>query len=521
MLLDIGFFGWARTGTLNDSYQYPLMLRSREGQIKKESGKLNILGEVFPTLPRTEFHADNPTPLYEESDNILVLTDGTQLIRRPRAFFNYLMKVHSSNKYRKILYLPGISDPFLIPVLVYLGISIFDDFQLRLESRDGIVYGPFGITRSQENTETENGVFVENSLRVLRESIKSLGIRNIVENCQLSATAIALLRMSDRLMNTQGNDVYPSYSGKIFAYNGQALNRPDIVRYRNFISSEYSQPENNKLMLLIPCSARKPYSFSKSHRRIIEAIYPFRKYIHEVIVTSPLGIVPRELEDMYPASFYDVPVTGDWSTDEKLMINSMLDSYIKKGKYSGIIAFLPREYDFISETLEQSEIIWGNHSNDSDLSTLRERLRMEVSNLKEKAVPSSHWNIVSKLRLQFGSWFPDISKDIKVIRSYNLEQVLLDNKVNFVVVPDRGKLTITKNAAHYFSEAGKNLIEIDDFKPTSNIYAVGITGTSDGIRQEDEVVIHHSGEVRGVGVAKMPRDAMLSLSKGVAVKVRN
>jgi archaeosine synthase len=85
---------------------------------------------------------------------------------------------------------------------------------------------------------------------------------------------------------------------------------------------------------------------------------------------------------------------------------------------------------------------------------------------------------------------------------------------------DRGFFSITKNSAKWFMESGKFLVEIDDFKPTANIYAVGVKGSTDDIRPGDEVVIHCGKDIRGVGTARMPVDAMLTLKKGVAVKVR-
>ena len=60
--------------------------------------------------------------------------------------------------------------------------------------------------------------------------------------------------------------------------------------------------------------------------------------IHEVIITSPLGIVPRELEIVYPAASYDIPVTGIWEGYEKKMIKNLFQvipvssKIIMKGK---------------------------------------------------------------------------------------------------------------------------------------------------------------------------------------------
>ena len=50
----------------------------------------------------------------------------------------------------------------------------------------------------------------------------------------------------------------------------------------------------------------------------------------EIILTSPLGIVPRDLEYTYPAAHYDIPVTGDWSEIEKQHLENDLLDFFKK-----------------------------------------------------------------------------------------------------------------------------------------------------------------------------------------------
>ena len=59
---------------------------------------------------------------------------------------------------------------------------------------------------------------------------------------------------------------------------------------------------------------KKTYRLSKSHGQFLRAIGSTG--CHEVMMTSPLGLVPKDLEDVWPAANYDVPVTGDWSSDE-------------------------------------------------------------------------------------------------------------------------------------------------------------------------------------------------------------
>ena len=48
-----------------------------------------------------------------------------------------------------------------------------------------------------------------------------------------------------------------------------------------------------------------------------------------MIITSPLGLVPRELELIFPAQQYDIPVTGHWFEDELAMIKEGINNDTK------------------------------------------------------------------------------------------------------------------------------------------------------------------------------------------------
>jgi len=64
-------------------------------------------------------------------------------------------------------------------------------------------------------------------------------------------------------------------------------------------------------------------------------------------------------------------------------------------------------------------------------------------------------------------------------------------------------------------------VEIDDFVPKTNIFAIGVTGTSPEIRIGDEVYVHHKGEVRAVGTARMNGISMTYMKRGEAVHIRH
>ncbi|HJL58754.1 MAG TPA: DUF5591 domain-containing protein, partial [Candidatus Thalassarchaeaceae archaeon] len=59
--------------------------------------------------------------------------------------------------------------------------------------------------------------------------------------------------------------------------------------------------------------------------------------LHEVMVTAPLGLVPRELEELWPAGHYDIPVSGDWSGDELEIIRTLVKSIVTNNGYQLIL----------------------------------------------------------------------------------------------------------------------------------------------------------------------------------------
>ena len=99
--------------------------------------------------------------------------------------------------------------------------------------------------------------------------------------------------------------------------NNLTLEHPSVVDFQQRLS-DYVPPAKNMVLLILPCSARKPYFKRSSHKRFYKSIKEVNNYLalHIVSVTSPLGLVPRELEFCYPAAHYDIAVTGEWSASE-------------------------------------------------------------------------------------------------------------------------------------------------------------------------------------------------------------
>ncbi|GAG86400.1 unnamed protein product, partial [marine sediment metagenome] len=83
---------------------------------------------------------------------------------------------------------------------------------------------------------------------------------------------------------------------------------------------------------ILPCSAKKPYSESRSHQKFHGVLRNYRDFpeFQEVILTSPLGAIPRQLEDIYPVNSYDISVTGEWDSEEITIASKMLISLLEK-----------------------------------------------------------------------------------------------------------------------------------------------------------------------------------------------
>ena len=518
MIIDEAFFGFSRTGSFKGR-KYPAFLDWKADIINEDS--FSILGEPFSESKKIKIESTEIK--LRESENILMIEEADSIIQRPKNFVRILMEVHKINRFHKLIYTPLTGDPYLFPVLTLLGISLQDNFISYMDGVDKVEYRHTGRMKRDNASVDTNSFFLKNLSEDIQTSIKNYTLFDIVEKINLSSKAVEMLRI---LVNDFQKDyelVFPRRTQGIRAVSNISLLRPDILRFQDYISHYYVKPEGRTIALFIPCSARKPYSESKSHRRLIEALSDLRGFIHEVIITSPLGLVPREIEETYPAAFYDVPVTGRWSSEEKEMLFNVANNYLGRNKYEKSFALLTDDYLFSEEYFpEGTEIIKWDKSNEGSLMQLRNKIGEYVTEYRPPRVKDSiREKIFAICEYQFGSWIiPYINKG-KIIKNYNQFMIAVDGKPALIYQEDKGKMAINKNFTKPFIDNSKFLVEIDDFKPTANIYSVGVISATSDIRIEDEVVLHNSGNPKGVGTAKMPYEAMNELEKGIAVKVRN
>jgi archaeosine synthase alpha-subunit len=79
---------------------------------------------------------------------------------------------------------------------------------------------------------------------------------------------------------------------------------PEFEQSYRYIIDEYTITPRD-VAIFMPCAMTKPYSASPSHRIIRKLVSGvFRKEQYHIIVFGTCGIVPAELENMYPFAHY-------------------------------------------------------------------------------------------------------------------------------------------------------------------------------------------------------------------------
>jgi len=369
-----------------------------------------------------------------------------------------------------------------------------------------------------------------NEIKNVRNHIKQGSLRNLVETrVKTSPHLTAVLRNFDMNHFDYLEKRTPiSSKTKILANSKESLNRPEIIRFQNRIINRYKKPKSSKILLLLPCSAKKPYSFSKSHNLFRQQLFSSgnSNIFHEMIITSPLGLVPRDLELIYPASNYDIPVIGQWDEDEKKMIRNLLEKFLDINKYDKIIMHLPESLtEFIDDLLVKPITTCVDHpTSKKSLTNLFETLKKSANKYdKIKTQNRIRDDIECFASYQFGRKIAkDLLKSSTIKGKYPYQKIMNQNIQLGMITKDRGLISLTMQGAGKLANSKKYWVEIfDDFSLEGSVFAPGVKNTDENIRIGDEVIILQKNKLLAVGVARMNGEEMKESSYGEAVKIRH
>ena len=324
-------------------------------------------------------------PSLLESDlnpSIVVLVDAVQLAAQS----GKLVKAIQTLKHRfpgALLWTPGLGGPDNVAVLAWFGVDLFDTSRTRFAlSSDHLLtsYGP-RLPLSGETCNMDVAIHhYQQAIRSVQSAIEHGTLRRLAQQQSLnSPRLVEHMRHFDALTSATDGVLraHPCGLESIEFMAQESHLDAEVHAWVDFIQNHYIAPESlDNTLVLLPCSERKPYRLSKSHRKFIDAIGT--NGCHEVMVTSPLGLVPRDLEDVWPAGFYDIPVTGDWTRDELDRVHSMVESLLARHQYRCVI-----NHSGIELNINGIEIIDTRQGESSGARSALQRLTDAVDHAKQ------------------------------------------------------------------------------------------------------------------------------------------
>ena len=469
----------------------------------------------------------------DDSADVVVVPNAYELRKDPRRIVDIVVRLREAAGFGRLLCMLGIGEPSTVAILSYMGVDLFDDSLPRAAGLERVLLMPEAeVAMGDGDVAGANVDYMEAELAKVRMFIRADRLRELADQRSFSSPSnVALLRLYDQNAYGYAEETCSTVGCRFSCNSTQALRRPDLKRYRDRMR-DYRKPEHKRILLLLPCSAKKPYHISKTHRAFASAIHTAQHdtLVHEVIVTSPLGMVPRELDACYPANSYDIPVTGEWKCEERAMIREMVGSLIQQG-YDKVICHLGDDYELVEGLAEMECTVVGDPTSPKSLENLDKALRAAAKGMEPVDYLVDRNNLArGLLEFQFGRDIADILMDENTyaIGKFPYWKFIREDPEDRkkktqlgMMTPERGMVSLTLEGAEILAEAGYATVEIMDFELKGNLFAVGVIRADPRIRIGDEAIIVCDGQVRGVGVAMMCGREMTDLKRGIAVKVRH
>nr|MBD3312189.1 radical SAM protein [archaeon] len=125
------------------------------------------------------------------------------------------------------------------------------------------------------------------------------------------------------------------------------INHPHFNVWQYYLANLYKKPEHKTIALFLPCSKRKPYYKSRTHRSIRRMItgYEWYKNLHLIVISNP-GVIPVEFSDKYPFNAYDWDERKETPAvmREYMGVNKQrIKNYLENHEYEKILSYFKPE----------------------------------------------------------------------------------------------------------------------------------------------------------------------------------
>jgi 7-cyano-7-deazaguanine tRNA-ribosyltransferase len=267
------------------------------------------------------------------------------------------------------LHLFGAGHPSMFSLAVALGCDLFDSAAYALYARENRYMTENGTWRLEEldyfpcccprcSTETprelekepkkEREVFLaEHNLYVCQAELKRIkqAIREgrLWEHTEMRvhghpALLSALKKLRDHADFLETFSPAVKSSG-FFYFGPVGLVRPEITRYRKRLTERYDPPQDAKVLFLVPQTKNKPFHKAPEFRKIRRLLHSLgeelTRKIHVCVYAAPFGVIPLELDEVYPLSQHETALPLDLETVD--YVASQTADYIKRTTYVSVV----------------------------------------------------------------------------------------------------------------------------------------------------------------------------------------
>ena len=267
------------------------------------------------------------------------------------------------------LHLFGAGHPAMFSLAVALGCDLFDSAAYALYARENRYMTENGTWRLEEmdyfpcccprcSAETPRGLekwskserevfLAEHNLYVCQAELKRIkqAIRNgrLWEHTEMRVHGHPALLSALKRLQGHG-DFLEKYSPTVksngfFYFDSVGLVRPEITHYRKRLNERYDPPKDAKVLLLVPQTRNKPFHRAPEFKKIRHLFRclgeELASKIHICVYSAPFGVVPLELDEVYPLSQHEAALPLDLETLD--YVASQTREYIMHTAYTSIV----------------------------------------------------------------------------------------------------------------------------------------------------------------------------------------
>ena len=309
--------------------------------------------------------------------HITALGSPTQVMERYLfpVLVDMIMAAKQNAPLHRPLHLFGAGHPFMLALAVAMGCDLFDSAAYALYARQGKYLTPHGTSRlrtleyfpcschvcathtpkelrAMPPQERERLLAHHNlatcftEVRRIKQAIREGRLWELLEVRSRSHPALldALKRLQTYRHVLEAHS--PASKGRgLFFFDAAGLTRPAVLRHQIKLS-RWQPPRGGRVLVFLPPPPSKPFHRSREVKRIRRAIDKAGAVVEALqfcVYAAPFGVVPLELDEVYPLSQYEASVPIDRATEDAVI--DEVCTYIREGHHGCSAVVLHAEAD--------------------------------------------------------------------------------------------------------------------------------------------------------------------------------